>query len=101
MPKFMATYDISSTKPDAHDTFREKAKDNGWSLCIKDSENKWWKLPNTTLIGIFSDSESAVASIKKAFSQTKAKHPACAFEKWLVADYGIGTFDSDEKCEDR
>jgi hypothetical protein len=96
MPTFIATYDLKETRPDPHQTFIEKAETHGWSAWIK-GNGKWYRLPNTTLEGTFDTRDAAVAALKAARTDTEKEIGiAVTMEKWIVAQYGTATFNSDE-----
>lgn len=96
MAAFIATYDLKETNPGPHSEFLEQAKKNGWKLWILSSDNEWYRLPNTTLIGSFDDREAAVAALKKTRADTQRELGIpVTMEKWIVAERGGSTFDGD------
>lgn len=100
MPQFLATYDLRETNPKPHQKFMENAIDLGWSpLVWGPKSQRWYQLPNTTVIGDFSDHESAVVALKDARDRTAAELGKCVMEKWIVARSPNVVFDSDEKTD--
>jgi len=98
MPKFIATYDLEETTPSPHSTFLDQAAENGWQPWILGSNDNWYRLPNTTLIGTFADRKSAVAALKKTKADTQAVlGRTVTMVKWIVSDRGGSSFDSDER----
>ncbi|MHC1548794.1 hypothetical protein [Phyllobacterium sp. K27] len=96
MPKFIATYDLRETNPSPHSTFLDQATKNGWALWILSDKDEWYRLPNTTLVGVFDNRPAAVAALKATRSATeKTLGRDVTMEKWIVTDYSGSTFDSD------
>jgi hypothetical protein len=97
MTRFIACYDLKETRPDPHSDYLAAAEGERWYAWLQGSDQKWYRLPNTTLVGEFSNREAAVAAfkaIKPAAEKTLGK--AITVEKWIVADYSAATFNSDE-----
>jgi hypothetical protein len=97
MTRYIACYDLKETRPDPHASYLTAAEANGWSPWLFASDKKWYRLPNTTLVGEFTNRDAAVASfkaIKSAAEKTLAR--TITVEKWIVADYTAATFASDE-----
>jgi hypothetical protein len=67
MPSFAATYDLTNTTPSPYTTYRDAAIKLGWKVWILSNTSVWYRLPNTTLEGIFPDMDAAV----KAFGAIK------------------------------
>lgn len=96
MPIFLASYDLKETTPDPHTVFLKKAVEQGWKLWILSSDNKWYRLPNTTLEGTFPDRPAAITALKAAQAATEREiGRAVTMEKWIVAEYSGATFNSD------
>jgi hypothetical protein len=96
MPIFIASYDLTETRPDPHQTFLEKAEKRGWSVWIQGNA-EWHRLPNTTLEGTFDNRDDATAALKAAKADTeKAIGIAVTMEKWIVVQYSGATFVSDD-----
>ncbi len=99
MPTFIATYDLNN-RNSPHEKFRDAALRNDWQIWILSSDKKWYRLPNTTLVGTFSNRDAAVAAFKAiqpdAEQQLGSK---ITVEKWIVAEYSGATFNSDESQE--
>jgi len=97
MPSFIACYDLKETNPSPHTKFLEKALANKWFLWIRASNGKAYRLPNTTLIGIFATRDAAVAALEKTRADTQAElGRTVTMPKWIVALYDGAQFDSDE-----
>jgi len=98
MPTFIASYDLKETRPDPHQVFIEKAEKRGWSVWIKSSDDKWYRLPNTTLEGTFDTREEAAAALKATRADTEEEIGIrVTMEKWIVAQYSGASFNSDEQ----
>ncbi len=96
MATFIASYDLKETNPSPHSKFLEHARNNGWQLWILSSANEWYRLPNTTLVGTFANEDAAVAALKKTRTDTQSElGRTVTMEKWIVAEYGAASFDSD------
>jgi preprotein translocase subunit Sec63 len=97
MPKFIASYDLKETYPDPHSPFLQKAEAAGWALWILSGNQKWYRLPNTTLVGEFADKDTAVNALKQARSDTQQEiGTTVTMPKWIVAEYSTATFISDD-----
>ncbi|WP_439373120.1 hypothetical protein [Bradyrhizobium sp. DASA03120] len=99
MPKFIASYDLKETKPDAHENFVVNAIENGWSPWILDHNDTLFTLPNTTLQGSFANQTQAVAALNATRAETAEELGInVTMEKWLVARYeATPDFDSNER----
>lgn len=100
MPRFIASYDLKETKPDAHVKFVNKAIEHGWSPWIVDYDHTTvFTLPNTTLQGSFVDQTQAVAALNATRAETgKELGVKVIMEKWLVARCeAMPDFDSNER----
>jgi hypothetical protein len=96
MPTFIATYDLKETNPDPHSTFLAQSRKHGWNYWILSSANTWYRLPNTTLQGIFDNQDAAVAALKATRAATeKEMNKVVTMEKWIVAAYSTSNFGSD------
>lgn len=97
MPDFLATYDLQSTHPDPHTEFLNQATKNGWRLWkLSTAQNKWYRLPNTTLEGPFNNRDAAVAALKKTQADTAAALGRTVnMEKWIVVEYSGAAWNSD------
>ena len=95
MASFIACYDLND-KNNPHQEFMEAAKKNGWEPWIKSTEKKWYRLPNTTIVGVFDNQAAAVASFNKikVDAEVTLKHPITV-EKWFVGQYTTSNFNSD------
>lgn len=88
MTAFIATYDLRETNPGPHSEFLEQADKNGWSPWLL-IDGEWHRLPNTTLIGDFTDKPAAVAALKKTRADTEREMGRkVTMEKWIVAPRG-------------
>ncbi|MCP3475527.1 hypothetical protein NLM33_35140 [Bradyrhizobium sp. CCGUVB1N3] len=100
MPRFIASYDLKETKPDAHEDFADKAIEHGWSPWILDhDQTTLFTLPSTTLHGSFVDQTHAVAALNATRAETeKELGIKVIMEKWLVVRYeAMPDFDSNER----
>lgn len=98
MPTFIVSYDLRNTTPDPHSKFLEVAGKKGWLAWILSSDNVWYRLPNTTLVGDFTTQEDAVRALESTRSTTASEIGGqVILEKWIVAQYGSARFDSDVK----
>ena len=96
MPDFIATYDLRETNPSPHGEFLEQAKKKGWKLWILSSDNEWYRLPNTTLVGDFPSKDAAVKALKDTRAATESElRIKVTMEKWIVSERGSSSFDSD------
>ncbi len=101
MPKFIASYDLENTYPSPYGPFLEAAEAFGWFPWIKSSSGKWYRLPNTTLIGDFSDLEAAVAALRATRAATEdAIGTQLRIQKWIVSERLASKFESDEIADD-
>jgi hypothetical protein len=96
MPRFIASYDLNEQNS-PHYEFLEAAKKHGWEPWILSSNNKWYRLPNTTLAGSFDNQEAAVSAFKAIKPSAEAElGSSITLEKWIVANYSESTFISDQ-----
>ena len=63
MANFVATYDLKWSQTTPYTEFKDQAQKLGWNSWILAGNGKWYKLPNTTLVGTFVNMEAA----EKAF----------------------------------
>lgn len=96
MATFIATYDLNKMY-NPHQCFMDAAIKLGWSPWIKGSDNRWHKLPNTTISGEFSSQDAAVKAFQaiEPAAEKELKQPITV-EKWIVAQYSMGSFISDD-----
>jgi|ERR1700722_946888 hypothetical protein len=98
MPTYLASYDLKEAYPDPHPIFLKHAVNHGWRLWILSSENVWYRLPNTTLEGTFTDLQAAVSALEATRATTERElGRVVTMSKWIVADYGSARFNSDER----
>lgn len=99
MPRFIASYDLNE-KNSPHYEFIAAAEKHGWSLWIKASDDKWYRLPNTTLVGEFTNQETAVEAFKAIKPTAESElGGSITIEKWIVANYTVANFNSDQIAE--
>lgn len=101
MPKYIASYDLEDTNPSPYDAFIEAAEKKGWFPWVwSGTYQKWYRLPNTTLIGEFETRAKAVEALKAAHSKAQSviRRPF-KMSKWIVANYTAASFSSDETVE--
>ncbi|MCP3468292.1 MULTISPECIES: hypothetical protein [unclassified Bradyrhizobium] len=100
MPRFIASYDLNETKPDAHEKLINKAIEHGWPPWVLDHEHtSLFTLPNATLQGSFVDQTQAVAALNATRAETgKDLGTKVIMEKWIVVRYDAEPdFDSNER----
>ncbi|MCP3392097.1 hypothetical protein NLM27_25240 [Bradyrhizobium sp. CCGB12] len=98
MPNYLASYDLKETSPDPHPIFLKRAIAYGWSCWILASNNLWYRLPNTTLVGAFDNLVVAGNKLEAARVATQNElGRAVTMSKWIVVDYGFARFDSDQR----
>jgi hypothetical protein len=73
VPNYIASYDLEEAHPDPHLMFLEKAIEHGWTYWIQAKNDRWYRLPNTTLVGSFNTLDEAVAALKAARAATEAE----------------------------
>lgn len=98
MPNYLVSYDLKETRLDAHSIFLKRAIADGWSCWILASNNVWYRLPNTTLVGAFDN--FAVAEAKLEAVRVAAQSDlgsVVSMSKWSIVDYGYVRFNSDER----
>lgn len=99
MPDYLVTYDLQQTRPDPHHEFIEQAEAGGWAVFKWGTQSKkWLRLPNTTLVGEFTD----LGAAKAAFDAVKPAIEAAlgvsvTVEKFILVAYGAHSFNSDDK----
>src|SRR5689334_3413997 len=97
MSTYLASYDLKETYPDPHSIFLKQAVAHNWKLWILSSDNVWYRLPNTTLEGTFSDMDSARAALEATRVATEREMGrTVTMSKWIIVDYASGRFNSDE-----
>ncbi|WP_455872873.1 hypothetical protein [Rhizobium yanglingense] len=100
MARYIAVYDIADTHRDPHAAFIAQAEKLGWSTWVWAlTAKKWYKLPNTSLIGDFQDRDAAQAAFNAAAKAARAEKGELTVEKYFIADWGSATFDSDVKAD--
>jgi hypothetical protein len=98
MTTFIASYDLKETNPDPHSTFLAESRKRGWNYWILGSNNIWYRLPNTTLVGDFSNVAAAEAALESTRAATEVQMGrVVTMEKWVVADYSSARFNSDTR----
>lgn len=98
MPTFIASYDLQSSNPSPYSAFLDEAKKLGWQCWILSSTDIWYRLPNTTLEGTFSDMNAATAAFNAIKPATEAViGRTVVVEKYIIAQYTNASFNSDVK----
>lgn len=95
MPKvtrFILSYDLRNAKDGDHANFKTELESRKWDNCVG-SEPSRKKLPETTMIGIFLDKDSAVKSVTSAASAAKVN-----IAKYVVCEIGALSLNSNEDC---
>lgn len=98
MPKFIATYDLTNTSPSPYTAYRDAAIELGWAVWILGSNDVWYRLPNTTLVGTFDNmdaADKAFDAIKPAAEKKLGR--SITVEKHILANYTSSRFASDER----
>lgn len=101
MTDFIITYDLTRTNPEPYGTLLDEAETRGWSRWVWGAQSqKWFRLPNTTLIGEFADRSAAKKAFDDAVSATGTQiGRKVTVEKFFLASYSGSLFSSDEKLE--
>lgn len=97
MPQFLATYDLKETATKPHAAVRDAAVQSGWFLWVLASNGLKYKLPNTTLDGIFDNYASAQQAFDLAIRRAAAKVGPIDVEKWVIVEYTNSHFNSDKR----
>lgn len=93
MAKFIACYDPRETNPKPHSEFLKAAAEHVWVPWILSSSDRWYHLPNTTLIGEFSGKDADVEAFKAIRpAAEKELGIKITVEKWIVAEYVRASF---------
>lgn len=101
MAKYIASYDLEDTDPSPYNVFLEAAAENGWSPWIQGKLDKWYRLPNTTLVGEFLSLDDAVDALRQArISAEKSIGVRLNMPKWIVSERAVAKFTSDETVDD-
>lgn len=98
MATFTAAYDLKWSADTPYTEFRNQATKLGWKVWILSGNNVWYRLPNTTLEGDFPDmaaAETALLATREATAAATGK--AVIMEKWLVTQYSVARFNSDDQ----
>ncbi len=94
--RFILSYDLTGAKDSDHADFKLELQTHGWDACISTKKGRK-KLPETTMVGKFSDQETAKNTVT-----TSATAKSIKIGRYLVVeipDLGIsGKFEDD--CED-
>jgi hypothetical protein len=99
MLSFIATYDLRETNPDPHTTFLNKSRSFGWNYWIlSTTNNTWYRLPNTTLVGQFETMDTAVTALEATRVATQHEMGRIVnMDKWIVTQFLDGRFNSDDQ----
>ena len=99
MPDYLVTYDLRETRPDPHGEFIVQAEARGWAVYKWGPQSKkWFRLPNTTLVGEFTDFDTAKAAFDAVKPATEAAlGVTVTVEKYILVAYGPHRFNSDDK----
>lgn len=96
MPRFIASYDLKSSNPSPYAAFLDEAKKLGWQCWILSSADVWYRLPNTTLVGMFNDMNTAKVAFNAIKPATEAVLGVTVIvEKHIIAEYSGASFNSD------
>jgi hypothetical protein len=101
LTNYFVSYDLTTTNPAPHSEFLDQAEIQGWSRWVwAPAKGKWYRLPNTFLVGDFPNRDAA----KKAFDDAKTATAteigkAVTVEKFFLATYSSSLFNSDETAD--
>lgn len=97
MTFYVMSYDIKKTIPDPYGEFLNRADKLGWKVWVwAPSVKRWYRLPNTTLVGEFTNRDAAAIAFDNAVSNTSAALGIpVTVEKFFLAAYSESFFDSD------
>ncbi|KQY78636.1 hypothetical protein ASD52_01970 [Ensifer sp. Root142] len=97
MTTYVISYDIKKTTPDPYSEFLNQAEKVGWKVWIwAPSVKKWYRLPNTTLVGDFQNRDAAHRAFNTAVANTSAAiGVTVTVEKFFLAAYSESLFNSD------
>ncbi|MGV7217539.1 hypothetical protein [Bradyrhizobium sp. UFLA05-112] len=98
MPVYLASYDLKGSSPDPHPIFLKQAAAQGWKLWILGLNNVRYRLPNTTLVGMFDSLAVAEARLEAPRLATENEMGGTVTtSKWIVAEYGPTRLNSNER----
>lgn len=103
LQSFVITYDVEDDDPSPYDELLDQAEANGWSRWVFGAKTKkYFRLPNTTLIGEFADKLAAEDAFLKAVKSTgKELGIKVVVSKYFLAAYSTARFVSDEKVKNK
>jgi hypothetical protein len=85
MSDYLVTYDLKEGVPDPHKPFLTAAEPRGW-LYVLEAGTDMFRLPNTTLWGVFKNRDAARAAFDAALADAeKAIGKSIALEKRLIS----------------
>lgn len=101
MADYIAVYDLEEMNPSPYGEFIDQASMKGWTPWIWGPKNgKFLRLPNTTLIGEFSNSAAAKNAFDEAVSATTAElGRKVVVEKFVLGSFTATSFYSDDKMD--
>lgn len=98
MRRYVLSYDLKKTTPDPHSEFLRKAAKVGWKpWAWIESSKKWYRLPNTTLVGHFETRALAEAAFDKAIAAATEAGKTVIVEKYFFAVYTEALLNSNDK----
>lgn len=99
MTDYFVSYDLTRTNPGPHSEFLTQAEKRGWNRWSWGPQSKkWFRLPNTFLIGDFTNRDAAKKAFDDAVIATgKEIGLAVTVEKFFLAAYTSELFNSDDK----
>ncbi|WEX75243.1 hypothetical protein PYH37_000628 [Sinorhizobium numidicum] len=102
MAWYVISYDIKKTTQDPHSEFLNQADSVGWKVWVySGTVKKWYRLPNTTLVGAFANRDAALKAFKNAIASTsKALGIAVTVEKFFLSACASTLFNSDVIVDD-
>ncbi|MFU0503642.1 hypothetical protein [Pseudaminobacter sp. NGMCC 1.201702] len=100
MTDYIITYDLTRTNHEPHSTMLE-AEERGWSRWIWGPQSKkWFRRPNTTLVGVFADRDTAKRAFDDAVAATSQEiGRKVTVEKFILASYSGELFNSGDRVD--
>ena len=98
MPGYLITYDIKETKPDPHPSVLTHAEKNDLLYLRLTKKNNIYRLPDTTLWGVFANAKAARKAFDSAVAAAaKALGTTVVVEKLYLTMIGDTDHESDKK----
>lgn len=98
MPDFGATYDLKWSTDTPYSEFKNQADKLGWKSWVLAGNGVYYKLPNTALVGSFSDMAAAEAAFAAIAAKTSAATgKVVTVDKWFIGQCPAWRVQSDER----